>query len=74
MIQKQDLETKKNKYCVTLTRYGCLYVEADSEEEARDIADHQTTDTVNWSDDWGPTDVEEDDSAPQEEYITERAF
>lgn len=61
------------KYCVTIVRYGCLFVEAESAEEAMDIADHQTTDTVNWSDDWTPTDAEEYDSE-YESYITEKAF
>lgn len=62
------------KYCVTIVRTGCLFVEANSEAEAMDIADHQTTDTVNWSDDWSPTDCCEDDSEPDGMYITERAF
>ena len=62
------------KYCVTITRTGCLFVEADSEEQAMDIADHQTTDTVNWSDDWAPTSCMEDDSEPDGMYITEKAF
>lgn len=63
------------KYCVTIVRYGCLFVEADSESEAMDIADHQTTDTVNWSEDWRPTDADviEDDWFAGE-YITEKAF
>lgn len=64
----------KKKYCVTIARYGCLFVEAESEDEAMDIADHQTTDTVIWSDDWAPTDVQEDDSEPDSMYITEKAF
>ena len=51
------------KYLVTVVRTGCLYIEADNEEKAMEIADHQTTDKVSWSDDWGPVDVEEDDSA-----------
>lgn len=62
------------KYCVTVVRYGCLFVEAGSPEEAMDIADHQTTDTVNWSDDWGPTDATEDDNLDENQYITERAW
>lgn len=49
-------------------------MEANSVEEAADIADHQTTDTVNWSEDWNVTDVEEDDSEPDGCYITEKAF
>ena len=62
------------KYCVTITRTGCLFVEADSEEQAMDIADHQTTDMVNWSDDWAPTSCMEDDSEPDCMYIKEKAF
>lgn len=62
------------KYCVTIVRYGCLFVEAKNPEEAMDIADHQTTDTVNWSDDWAPTDAAEDDSEDDNQYITERAW
>ena len=63
----------KQKYCVTITRTGCLFVEAESEAAAMDLADHQTTDTVSWYDDWEPTDAFEDDSYCGE-YITERAF
>ena len=62
------------KYCVTITRTGWLFVEADSDEKAMDIANHQTTDTVNWSDDWVPTACMEDDSEPDCMYITEKAF
>lgn len=60
------------KYCVTITRQGFLYVEADSAAEAMEIADHQATDTVIWLDCWSPTDAEEDDSGYS--YITEKAF
>lgn len=62
------------RYCVTIVRTGCLFVEAESPEDAMDIADHQTTDTVNWSDDWEPTEVFEDNSALDSSYIRERAF
>ena len=62
------------KYCVTIVRTGCVFVEAGSEAEAMDIADHQTTDTVNWSDDWEATFAEEDDSFPDNMYISEKAF
>ncbi len=64
----------KKKYCVTVTRTGFLYIEAENEDEAMDIADHQTTDTVMWSDDWAPTDVFEDKSALGSSYICEKAF
>lgn len=62
------------KCCVTITRTGCLFIEADSKEQAMDIANHQTTDTVSWSDDWVATDCMEDDSEPDCMYIEEKAF
>lgn len=62
------------KYLVTVVRTGCVFVEAESEAEAMDIADRQFDDTINWSDDWEATDIEEDDSAEPEMYITEKAF
>lgn len=61
------------KYCVTIVRTGCIFVEAENSTEAIDIANHQTTDTVSWSDDWEATDCIEHDSASCM-YITERAF
>lgn len=62
------------KYCVTIARTGCVFVKAESPEEAMDIAGHQTTDTVSWSEDWEPTEVFEDDSALPSSYVKERAF
>ena len=62
------------KYCVTIIRTGCVFVEAKNEAEAMDIANHQTTDTVSWSDDWEATDCMEDDSECDSMYITEKAF
>ena len=62
------------KYCVTIVRTGCVFVEAETKEEAMDIANHQTTDTVNWSEDWEPTECIEDDSALDNMYVTEKAF
>ena len=64
----------KKKYCVTVVRYGCLFVEAEDDAAALDLADHQTTDTVNWSDDWTPTDAQEDDSEPEHVYVKQKAF
>lgn len=52
----------KNKYSVTVVRTGCVFVEAESEAEAMNIANRQTTDAVSWSDDWEATDAEKDDS------------
>lgn len=60
------------KFCVTVVRYGCLFVEAKSIGEAIEIADRQETETVSWSDDWDVTDAYPDDTA--ESYITEPAF
>ena len=62
------------KYLVTVAQTGCVFVEAESEAEAMDIADHQFFDAVNWSDDFEATYAEEDDSAEPEEYIKEKAF
>lgn len=62
------------KYCVTIVRTGCIFVEANSEAEAMDIADHQTTDTVSWSEDWEPTDAQPYEDAPNYMYISEKAF
>jgi hypothetical protein len=62
------------KYCVTIVRTGCVFVEAENENDAIDIANHQLTDTVNWSEDWEATDVSEDDSACENLYVSEKAF
>lgn len=62
------------KYCVIIERTGCIFVEAENENDAMDIADHQLTDTVNWSEDWEATDVFEDDSACENLYVSEKAF
>ena len=62
------------KYLVTVVQTGCVFVEAESEAEAMDIADHQFGDAISWSDDFEATDVEEDDSVEPEMYITEKAF
>lgn len=62
------------KYCVTIVRTGCVFVEANSEAEAMDIADHQLTDTVSWSDDWEPTDATPCEDVPDYMCISEKAF
>lgn len=62
------------KYCVTVERTGCVFVEAENETDAIDIANHQLTDTVSWSDDWEATYVEEDDTMPDVFYVTGKAF
>lgn len=62
------------RYNVTIARYGYLAIEADNESEAMMIADRQTTETVNWSDDWMPTDADEDPDLTSEECIKVKAF
>lgn len=62
------------KYLTTIIRYGYLFVEANSESEAMDIAEHQKTDTVEWEEDWDVTSVVQDDSEPDWRYISEKAF
>lgn len=65
---------EKKCYEVTVARYGYIWVEAESEEEAMDIADHQYTDSVFWDSGWGPVSAEEDKRDPNFPYIKERAF
>lgn len=66
--------TMKNKYIVTVVRTGCVFVEAENEEQALDIANHLRTSTVCWSDDCEATDATEDDSAMDCMYISEKEF
>lgn len=62
------------KYCATVVRYGYVFVEAENEAEAMNIAGYQLTDTINWSDDWGVISCIEDDTAEDCQYITKKAF
>ncbi|MDD6484004.1 MAG: hypothetical protein PUF72_05455 [Clostridiales bacterium] len=62
------------KFLVTITRTGYLFVEAETEAEAMDIANHQLTDKVYWDDDWNATDCQADDTEPDCMYIKEKAF
>ena len=71
-----DLNNNKTEkyYMVTVARYGFIRVKASSKEEAMDIADHQTTGTVNWSDDWDPTDAMEEKYDPALDYVDSYMF
>lgn len=66
----------KNKYCVTIVRTGCVYIEAKSEADALDIANHLYTDTVSWSDDWEAdvADIVDEDCDDSIQYISEKDF
>lgn len=55
----EDCPLKGSVYEVTIVRTGVVFVRAASAAAALDLADHLTTDHVNWSDDWNPTDAEE---------------
>lgn len=50
----------KKPYLVTVNRFGFVSVMAESDTAALQLADHLTTDKINWSDDWTPTDAMED--------------
>ncbi len=65
---------KRKKFCVTIVRKGFLNVEASSETEVMDVADHQGADTVLWSEDWMPSEAVEDDSISADECISKKAF
>lgn len=55
----EDCSEKGSIYEVTIVRTGVVFVRANSAAAAMDLANHLTTDHVNWSDDWNPTDAEE---------------
>ena len=61
----------KKYYLVNVVRYGCVPVAARSEAEAMDIANHQRTQSVSWSDDWEPTEANEVDYDSSESYAEE---
>lgn len=59
---------QKKYYEVTIERTGVVFVMASSEDEAMDIANHQRTGSVSWSDDWQPTAAEEIEYDPNNSY------
>ena len=54
-----DCPVSGSIYEVTIVRTGVVFVRAATSAAAMDLADHLTTDHVNWSDDWSPTNAEE---------------
>ena len=48
---------KKKLFDVTVTRYGCVQVEAETSEEAISIANAMKTNEITWGDDWSATDA-----------------
>ncbi len=62
------------RYCVTVTKTGCVYVDAETEAEAMDIAEHQLKDDIWCIDDWKATEVFQDDSALAHMYKNTKAF
>ena len=49
-----DCPVSGSIYEVTIVRTGVVFVRAATSAAAMDLADHLTTDHVNWSDDWSP--------------------
>lgn len=47
----------KKLFDVTVTRYGCVQIEAETSEEAISIANAMKTDDITWGDDWSATDA-----------------
>ena len=62
------------KYAVTIVQYGCMPVEANSYDEAIDIAAHQCGDAVYWNDGYEAINAEPDDTFDDDEYVTQKAY
>jgi hypothetical protein len=45
---------------VTVTRLGCIQVQAKTIEEARKLANETSTENVAWDEDWAVTDINEE--------------
>ena len=52
-------QTQGMIYEVTVSRFGFVFVSAESAAAAMELADHLTTEHISWSDDWMPTDAKE---------------
>ncbi len=48
-------------YDVTITRYGCVRIEAESESDAMRKANELPDKDISWSEDWEATDSTESD-------------
>lgn len=59
------------KYCITVVRYGSVFVEADDQMDAEYIAGEQSADGVYWEDDWDIVGVQEADDVDDELFIRE---
>jgi hypothetical protein len=64
---------EKHIYEVTIGRTGVVFVKAESDAAAMELADHLTPDKISWSDDWSPTDVVKADNYDGAVY-TEPSF
>ena len=49
------------KFDVTFTRYGFVTIEAETEEEAWQIAEGYGKEDISWSDEFETTDVQEEE-------------
>lgn len=66
----KDMAPPKRKFRVDVTKSGFLYVMADSEDAALEIAEKQSDDMVSWCDDWS-FECNEDEDAPEDQCINE---
>jgi hypothetical protein len=51
------LPTIKRTYDVTITRFGCVKIQANSAEEAMKLANLLPTEEVEWNEEWEATDA-----------------
>lgn len=54
-------ETKMKEFDVTFVRYGFATIEAETEEEAWQIAEGYGKEDITWSDEFETTDVQEEE-------------
>lgn len=50
------------KYCVTITRYGLVSVDAENNDDAMVKANAMDTDDIMWSESWAASYAEEEDT------------
>ena len=59
LMDESEASTQGMIYEVTVSRFGFVFVSAESAAAAMELADHLTTEHISWSDDWMPTDAKE---------------
>ena len=59
------------KYCITMVRYGSVFVEADNQMDAEYIAGEQSIEDIYWEDDCEIVGVQEADDVEDGLFIRE---